>query len=657
MDNKLIYKLYSFDIFDTLITRTTATPDGIFLIIQDKLLKGNYDVPDFIKKNFYLIRKNTGNFTRFSKQGIKEEITIYDIYENISNNNYLSDEQRHILIDLEIETEIENSVPITANINKLKELVNSGKNVVLISDMYLPSNVIKNMLLKHSSIFNDIKIYVSCDLDKTKNSGNLYKLVKELEMVDYTDWLHIGDNFHSDIYMANNLSINTIHFQTKLNDFELDIINNHSNDIDINKLIGITKNLKLLNDCNSIQKEIGISIGGPILFFYVNWIIDTAIQQNIVNLYFLSRDGFILKNIADSIIEYRNISTIKTHYFYVSTYTSGVPLISIDKTIPLKIFYKQISTISDLKYLFDESIDKIINFLPKKYNSLNRIISRKEKIELKSIIENNPILMDMVIKKSIDLSDIFLKYLKQEINFNETFAFIDFAGRAGTINAISKILMNNGIYCEKIEMLYVSCLLSSRLNSNINIRTFSSSDIYYYKDYFEALIRAMHGENIGYVQKDNIVVPILDEKELNVYKEIKYEEYIEGVMIFVKKYLDVFNLSCGGLYIFNIYVNRFYNEIDKYKSLKHFVTSVPNNFRNLSINEKATFIKSILYLLKLYDYETVDFQNTSDKNLKFIYNFRLKYGSIFEFLLKINLKSKNPYIVILGLKITFGFFK
>lgn len=59
-------------------------------------------------------------------------------------------------------------------------------------------------------------------------------------------------------------------------------------------MIGTIKSLKLL-DSNNIQKDIGISIGGPILFFYVNWIIDNAIQQSIENLYFFSRDGFILK--------------------------------------------------------------------------------------------------------------------------------------------------------------------------------------------------------------------------------------------------------------------------------------------------------------------------------------------------------------------------
>ena len=32
------YELFSFDVFDTLITRTTANPKGIFAIIQNELI-------------------------------------------------------------------------------------------------------------------------------------------------------------------------------------------------------------------------------------------------------------------------------------------------------------------------------------------------------------------------------------------------------------------------------------------------------------------------------------------------------------------------------------------------------------------------------------------------------------------------------------------
>lgn len=47
-------KTVSFDVFDTLITRKTATPKGIFKIMQEVLKSNNKytNLPEFIKDNF-----------------------------------------------------------------------------------------------------------------------------------------------------------------------------------------------------------------------------------------------------------------------------------------------------------------------------------------------------------------------------------------------------------------------------------------------------------------------------------------------------------------------------------------------------------------------------------------------------------------------------
>ena len=48
-------ELYSFDIFDTLITRRTFTPFGIFAIMQKKLNEDlqYQSIPSILKNNFY----------------------------------------------------------------------------------------------------------------------------------------------------------------------------------------------------------------------------------------------------------------------------------------------------------------------------------------------------------------------------------------------------------------------------------------------------------------------------------------------------------------------------------------------------------------------------------------------------------------------------
>ena len=50
--------LYSFDVFDTVITRKTATPQGIWKMMQRELLRERAyaDIPEYVRKNFYDLR-------------------------------------------------------------------------------------------------------------------------------------------------------------------------------------------------------------------------------------------------------------------------------------------------------------------------------------------------------------------------------------------------------------------------------------------------------------------------------------------------------------------------------------------------------------------------------------------------------------------------
>lgn len=156
-------KLYSFDIFDTLITRETATPVGVFALMQKELSQEKYSYIDsHIKDNFFIFRTQVEKFLRAEKSysGI-EEITLDEIYSKISCNYNIDNKIADELKELEIKTEINVSVPINENIDKIKQLCNSNERVILISDMYLSEEIIRKILITHDDVFKSIPIYLS----------------------------------------------------------------------------------------------------------------------------------------------------------------------------------------------------------------------------------------------------------------------------------------------------------------------------------------------------------------------------------------------------------------------------------------------------------------------------------------------------------------
>ena len=188
-DSNIRDVLYSFDVFDTIFTRSVAEPPAIFSLMQNVLMTDNsfFDIPVIVRKNFFTIRTESESFIRANKYITSDivEITLDDIYNAIKSNYNLSDDEIERLKELEITTEIKNIVPIQETINQIKDYLQDKKRVVLISDMYLSERQIRRLLVSIDEIFEDVKIYVSAELNKTKNNGSLYEYIKQKENIDY----------------------------------------------------------------------------------------------------------------------------------------------------------------------------------------------------------------------------------------------------------------------------------------------------------------------------------------------------------------------------------------------------------------------------------------------------------------------------------------
>ena len=132
--------LYSFDIFDTIITRNTATPDGIFALMQYELQhdSGYACLDEYIKNNFYIIRTNSEKLARenFCRRGI-EEITLQQVYMCMATTGRISARDAELLMELELRVEWDNIIGISANIDIIHKLLDQGERVVFLSDMYL----------------------------------------------------------------------------------------------------------------------------------------------------------------------------------------------------------------------------------------------------------------------------------------------------------------------------------------------------------------------------------------------------------------------------------------------------------------------------------------------------------------------------------------
>lgn len=312
--------MVSFDVFDTLITRKTYSPQGIFLILQERLFRefglGKYHFCN----NFYNLRINAEKNVRlYAEQEDREEITLDEIYDFLADRNDIPKDITLKIKEWEIQTEIDNTYPIIHNIQLLKKFLSEGHHIVLISDMYLSEDNIRNILLKSSSVFRHIPIYVSSEIKKTKSSGSLYFEIAKMEGESFSDWVHFGDNKNSDYLMPKMLGIDAKHIPFEEMtpwENELGKMLGLKNNLTLQFYFGMARNVRLEKKWD-IPEKIGGSIGGMLLYPYILWLLRKSIEMGIRRLYFIARDGYILKKIADIVIKNKDLD-IYTAYVYGS---------------------------------------------------------------------------------------------------------------------------------------------------------------------------------------------------------------------------------------------------------------------------------------------------------------------------------------------------
>ena len=192
------YDVISFDIFDTLIERTCSVPADIFELTGEAVLgkdKALQFRADRIEAEHNARHKKTGG-----------EVNISDIYNEL-DSAYAAFSQQ--LMAEEQRQEIVNCKKKESMYGFFQKCVASDKCVILVSDMYLPEQVIIKMLEKCGIAGYD-DIYISNCYNSNKLTGKLFELVMDERGTDRKKIIHIGDSVKADYIGARKAGIRSI---------------------------------------------------------------------------------------------------------------------------------------------------------------------------------------------------------------------------------------------------------------------------------------------------------------------------------------------------------------------------------------------------------------------------------------------------------------
>ncbi len=288
--------------------------------------------------------------------------------------------------------------------------------------------------------------------------------------------------------------------------------------------------------------EIGRNVTAPILLSYIRWIICSCVESNISRLYFLARDGFVLKKIAEIICK-RNGIEMDLRYLYCSRCSLRFPLFHLfgDEglnqltlsacTNTADAVFKRIG-FSNLEI---KSVAKKmrLNYSPKK------ILNKSEFKAFCGELKKCSYFLELANAKSIAAYKPTIAYFRQEGLFDDVkYALVD-SGWSGSMQRSIRQLLDSAGCRKNLIGFYFGMFTNPMSKSDGEYRTFyfnSASSVWdkikFSNNLFECMLSAGHAMTIGYVEKGNKVEPVFG-KEPSVEQKALISAHQQGILSYV----------------------------------------------------------------------------------------------------------------------------
>lgn len=395
---------------------------------------------------------------------------------------------------------------LSINVAQAELLSHFPGSVAVVSDFYM-SSAFLGRLFSHFGIADYMnKIYVSCEYRENKHSGTLYDVVlKDLGILPEEAEMY-GDNMNADVKQAEKCGI-TAH------------------------LVKAGKPGNVIDYKNKIQSEIqkvlypkmykteSFSRFALTFYLFTERLYRRCVAKNIRNVYFLSREGELLKKLFDIYVKGMP-QKIESHYLYISR---KAVIRSTFKSIDYEDF-------SELRGNFSSvSLRKLMDFIGFSDAEID-MVEKESSVDLDEVLYEwweserfTSILNCDAFRTSYEKITngnrvLFRKYLEQNHFYDdEQIAIVD-VGWNGTIQNRLERAANEGqtifgYYCGLVSTADISKENKKEGILFSDIVGYSEDfDIWRYDNtFFERMLTASHASTDGYKDENGTIVPIFKE--------------------------------------------------------------------------------------------------------------------------------------------------
>ena len=309
----------SYDIFDTILTRTSGEPRDTFAELGTALRAEG--VISISAEEFARARQAAQD--RAANRAENGEATLEEIYVELGVALKWNESTRNRCRDREVAVEGRHLRGVPARRDEINDARKSGHRISFLSDTQLPSADIRGWLEREGLALPHDDLFVSCEARASKRDGSLFRVAARVTKTDPLGWVHTGDNSVADVAAPRALGI-TAH-ETKLGQlsFREHQLRGHDRYVPPwqAKLAGTARLTRLDFKGDEASRRIiwetGAAVAAPLLLGFTAWLLKDAAERGIRRLYFVSRGGQIFHRLAQ-VVQSAVGANIECRYLYLS---------------------------------------------------------------------------------------------------------------------------------------------------------------------------------------------------------------------------------------------------------------------------------------------------------------------------------------------------
>jgi FMN phosphatase YigB (HAD superfamily) len=434
----------SFDVFDTLLMRVVGDPRDVFLFLGYRLRRlGLIECSPEVFAHQRVLAESRAHAIAGCHP------TLEQIYREWLHGMNHSEQSAEALASAELALEDEFLIPVPGALALVDEARAQGCQIVFVTDTNMSAGFIASVLSKQGFYRQGDRVFASCEVRVDKARGLMFPYVAKALKAVPGALRHHGNSAVADVRNAKLSGWQIRHRgQANLNRYERSLADDHFATSGLSSLFaGCSRFARLSQGADTERQktivDVTAGVMAPMLVAWMIWLLRRAIRDGVRRLYFVSRDGEVLLEIARRLLPLIE-GPLELRYLYVgrqSLLLAGSPQAALRDL--LRSPTTRLVDVAESLGLTQETLQEVLPSSLRSFDAWTRPLSAQDREELQEALSRARELLEQA---SHNARAILTDYLAQEgWSVQEPLAVIDVGWRASMAGTLGEALRHSSL--------------------------------------------------------------------------------------------------------------------------------------------------------------------------------------------------------------------